>query len=188
MSNKYSDEEMIGRRFGRLVVLEKSGHIGLARAWLCKCDCGNSTRVVTTNLIKGFVSSCGCNVPNKLPSGEANRNSLFNSYRYRSKKRGLEFALSKKKFTELTSGNCFYCGAEPSNERRKQGTNGPYQYNGIDRIDSSLGYVEDNCVSCCMHCNYMKGILDQNEFLSKIQKILEYVRQGNVEKEKSYEI
>lgn len=50
-----------GQRFGRLVVLRvseqrKRGY----RAWDCLCDCGNSTVVVTGDLLSGHTTSCGC--------------------------------------------------------------------------------------------------------------------------------
>ena len=44
--------------------------------------------------------------------------------------------------------------------------------NGIDRIDSSKGYVFDNCVPCCKHCNIMKMTMTIDEFINKIKKIL----------------
>ena len=43
--------------------------------------------------------------------------------------------------------------------------------NGIDRIDSNIGYIKENCVSCCWTCNKMKNNFSQKEFLEKINKI-----------------
>jgi 5-methylcytosine-specific restriction endonuclease McrA len=43
-------------------------------------------------------------------------------------------------------------------------------YNGLDRIDSNLGYSVANCVPCCTKCNYAKGnmtLLEFKEWLSK---------------------
>lgn len=55
-------DELIGRRFGRLVVLEKDTARVKAHNtyWICKCDCGKEKSVATCNLIGGNVSSCGC--------------------------------------------------------------------------------------------------------------------------------
>ena len=54
------DYSIIGRRFGRLVVLEfdRLDHIG-ARFW-CKCDCGNTKSISGHNLKTGHTTSCGC--------------------------------------------------------------------------------------------------------------------------------
>lgn len=58
--------QLIGERFGKLVVLEQVDSIRepsgtLRTAWLCQCDCGNKVIVKTLNLKSGDTSSCGCN-------------------------------------------------------------------------------------------------------------------------------
>lgn len=54
-------EDLTGKRFGRLIVIEFYDHnkYGQAR-WLCKCDCGNTTIVLGSCLRSGSTSSCGC--------------------------------------------------------------------------------------------------------------------------------
>lgn len=49
-----------GTRFGRLVVVGRSGNIGTSAAWLCTCDCGNKKRVRGGSLRRGEIVSCGC--------------------------------------------------------------------------------------------------------------------------------
>lgn len=52
---------MNGKRFGRLVVQEKTDKRNNGRiVWKCKCDCGNITYVSTTYLNNGDTQSCGC--------------------------------------------------------------------------------------------------------------------------------
>lgn len=52
---------MIGKRFGRLVVQEKTEKRNNGRiVWKCKCDCGNIAYVSTTYLNNGDTRSCGC--------------------------------------------------------------------------------------------------------------------------------
>ena len=46
-----------------------------------------------------------------------------------------------------------------------------YLYSGIDRIDSNLGYLENNVVPCCKFCNFMKLNLTTEDFLNRIAKI-----------------
>lgn len=57
-----STENLVGRRFGRLVVVSQSGRSpdGQRIQWLCKCDCGNTTTVARTPLRLGQTKSCGC--------------------------------------------------------------------------------------------------------------------------------
>jgi hypothetical protein len=55
-------KDLTGRRFGKLVALEPVGHVGKRRkiAWLCRCDCGKTKRVVGDNLVYSHTRSCGC--------------------------------------------------------------------------------------------------------------------------------
>lgn len=54
--------EMIGKRFGRLLVIEESPiRKNKAVYWICKCDCGNITEPIKgTQLRNGDSNSCGC--------------------------------------------------------------------------------------------------------------------------------
>lgn len=49
-------DDITGRRFGKLIVIEYVGN----SKWKCKCDCGNDTIVLAENLKKGHTKSCGC--------------------------------------------------------------------------------------------------------------------------------
>ena len=56
-----SEAEMVGRRFGKLVVLglaEKRGERG-KRYWVCGCDCGREYTVAGNSLRKGNTTTCG---------------------------------------------------------------------------------------------------------------------------------
>lgn len=54
--------DLIGLRFGRLVVTSKSGHSGTKRevVWNLLCDCGGTTTAKTGGLNCGKKESCGC--------------------------------------------------------------------------------------------------------------------------------
>ena len=61
-------KDKTGKRFGAVVVVKqvpgrnKSGHT----LWLCICDCGETKVVVTNELRKNGISSCGCLTKNIL--------------------------------------------------------------------------------------------------------------------------
>lgn len=64
-------ENLLGRRFGKLLVIEKleskRGKTGKAYAmWLCQCDCGGTKEVSASCLKNGHTQSCGCNRINDL--------------------------------------------------------------------------------------------------------------------------
>ena len=54
--------DLVGRRFGRLVAVELLDTAGThgGRLWSCRCDCGKVSDVPRGRLIDGSVQSCGC--------------------------------------------------------------------------------------------------------------------------------
>lgn len=52
---------MIGKRFGRLIVLYDSEKRNYGNVvWTCACACGKLTHVPTRSLRDGYTKSCGC--------------------------------------------------------------------------------------------------------------------------------
>ena len=57
--------DLTNMRFGNLVALHICGtylykEIATVKIWLCKCDCGNYTKVKSNDLVSGNTKSCGC--------------------------------------------------------------------------------------------------------------------------------
>lgn len=54
--------ELTGRRFGRLVVLERAPYNDNQNksVWVCRCDCGKVLNVSGSHLRRGNTQSCGC--------------------------------------------------------------------------------------------------------------------------------
>ena len=119
-------------------------------------------------------------IPNDLTLGSFNR--LYSRYKRSAKRRGYVFLLTRKSFKSLTSKCCTYCGIMPQTigELTPGSKNTqPYIYNGIDRINSTIGYIEGNVVTCCTICNFMKGKLPHELFIVQIQRIHDYQRMNN---------
>ena len=53
-------EDLTGRFFGRLTVLEQAEWKNGTSYWRCRCECGNETTVRYAYLITGHTKSCGC--------------------------------------------------------------------------------------------------------------------------------
>lgn len=53
-------KDLIGQKFGRLIVLEDVGRRNRFILWRCICECGNTVDVISSNLQKGDTTSCGC--------------------------------------------------------------------------------------------------------------------------------
>jgi hypothetical protein len=151
--------------------------------------CGVAYNIKNGSLVKKINSNRVCKVcsaliaskaatgkpaANRLSNGEAAFNALYGSYKKSATHyRKVSFELSKEVFKEMTQGNCFYCGSEPRSIR-KELVSGNFIYNGIDRVDSNLGYTIENVVSCCSICNFMKRDLQVKEFINHIKKIYEH--------------
>ena len=66
------------------------------------------------------------------------------------------------------------CGVKPSqtdNYLKKH----DFYYNGIDRIDNTKGYLSDNCVSCCSHCNTAKMQMTYEDFRKWVTAVYERI-------------
>jgi hypothetical protein len=184
---KTTFKDRIGERYGRLLVLSKapSKH-GYAR-WNCVCDCGRYKEVSGTSLQQEKIKSCGClrketcalrasinSENNKLLPGESAFLLLYNVYKHNAEIKKREFSLTTEQFRELTSGTCVYCGLPPSSRYQTASKNGGYIYNGVDRINNSIGYVLENCATCCKTCNWMKRVQTTDEFISACQRVVNY--------------
>ena len=55
-------KNLVGQRFGKLVVVEllEDSNKFNRRLYRCKCDCGNEVIVQSSCLLNGYTSSCGC--------------------------------------------------------------------------------------------------------------------------------
>lgn len=178
--------DLTGRRFGRLLVQRMlRGHRSETAQKrttyaVCLCDCGTSCEVVTSSLKRGLTRSCGClkdesarrpNLSKRLASGQSNMNVVVKQYRHTAKRRGLPFSLPVVRVHELLRSDCFYCGSPPSSVMHKKGSFGEFIYNGLDRVDSSAGYVEGNVVSACVVCNWMKSTMPLGKFIEHVRRI-----------------
>jgi len=147
--------------------------------------CCKEYEIIMFEGIKGqTTSTCKmCREQNKIQDSKRNkenrnklaRKRVFVNYTKWAKDRNIEFSISKEIFENIIKMKCFYCGVLPDDE-----------FNGIDRVDNNIGYIHNNCVSCCKMCNYLKADLRKNIFLCKVEHILKYnskIENGNLHPE-----
>jgi len=183
--------DLIGMRYNMLVVIEKlpsraygdKSKYHKKRMWLCKCDCGNMTEANTGALTCNKKKSCGCLTPaksaensiksrHKIAKEDGGYRSIFSSYKQNAKARKLNFNVDFDYAINIMKSNCHYCGIEPSNTYMKSYYN--VKYNGIDRVDNSRGYENENVVSCCKMCNIAKNNNSEEDFLKWVKRLSEY--------------
>jgi hypothetical protein len=110
------------------------------------------------------------NNPDKVKENNHDKiNSLklqYGVYMRSAELKNLEFAISFEEYTGIVKTSCYYCGIIQNR--------GTEQFNGIDREDNAIGYVKDNCVSCCKMCNFMKKSLSGKVFINRVEHILTF--------------
>jgi 5-methylcytosine-specific restriction endonuclease McrA len=173
-------KDLTGKRFGKLVVLHMTNvRQGYTVVWAVKCDCGTPFILATARHLQR-INDCGCGRGKPgtngykgnayaQPSEDVARRNLYATYRSNATRRGKEFNLSRDEFDALTTSLCHYCGTEPSQVNKAYKIH-ECLYSGIDRVDSSKGYITGNCVPCCGQCNKAKGEYSEADFLDWLRR------------------
>lgn len=162
--------DLTGHVYGRLTVVRRTDRkIGNMWVWECLCSCGTTKESPIGDLRSGHTKSCGCLSRELLklghrilPEGECGMRAIYGRYRQSAQKKGRDFALTLEAFKSFALADCHYCGAAP--RPVAQDTAYRTSYNGVDRVDSSMGYSIDNCVTCCSTCNIAKSDMSVVEF------------------------
>jgi hypothetical protein len=132
---------MIGKRFGKLIVLENAeSRNGVL--WLCKCDCGGYKKARTGHLNAGSPRSCGCDKYHGH-GGTGNRSREYISYHNMVARCTNPNNKRYKDYGELGITICKSWLESFTNFLSDMGEC-PIGYQ-IDRIDNRLGYFPENC-------------------------------------------
>lgn len=184
--------DITGQIFGKWKVLKRTGYFTTKLGnktsmalWLCQCECGTKAKVIMSNLTTGKTKNCRKCADVK--TGKASRSSSIwesvfkRRISYRCTDRNIECTINVDDFKEIVEKPCYYCGKDPENifsyKKTKRSDGEEIKFNGVDRLNSKLGYTKKNSVSCCYVCNIMKNILTNDDFLSQVEKIYNYQKQ-----------
>ena len=186
---KMKKEDLLGQKFGRLMVVgaaEPSGKRKRA-AWLCKCECGVEKVIRAESLKDGSTKSCGCLNDEKRSERAAMMYGVLVKYHPSEAtarhvwKKQYDDGISFEDFMRISQMNCDYCGSEPNNIQNAAASdkkasafakeNGDFKYNGLDRVDSTKPHTLENVVPCCKWCNYAKRERTVEEFKTWIEQL-----------------
>lgn len=139
---------IIGKRFGNLVVLSHSHTNGYTRCFLCQCDCGNQTIVAKNALTTGKQVSCGCLRNkriadlNRLPNGYLRLGKIYRAMKKRC------YDTKSNRYDRYGARGIKICDEWLSdiNAFRKWSIENGYKDGlSIDRIDNNGDYSPNNC-------------------------------------------
>ena len=190
---------MIGETFGDWTVMGEADSRGKKQKKKCvfaRCVCGVEKVVQLNNLISGSSERC-LNCAAKIRaeiqkaradrSGSVNKRCAYGRYKKGAKDRDLVFSITFDDFLEFASKKCHYCGGEPTNcydlkyhrgpQKGQSRAGVPFIHNGIDRIDSNLGYIKTNCVTCCKICNRAKSDMGEVGFYEWISRVYHHCKE-----------
>jgi hypothetical protein len=170
----------IGKVYGKLTVEGPPQLENGEMYWPCRCNCGAVALKRGVDLRNGHIRACskGCLASDRF--FETGINELIGRTRQSALKRGLAYSLSRTDHARTIGMPCAYCNCPPSNELRTfRRWTLKFKYSGIDRIDSSKGYIHGNINPCCKDCNVAKGdksLIDYFEWVKRayLQMSLKY--------------
>ncbi len=193
--NRIKHKSFIGTIIGKVEIIEfdkfEKGNGRNIYFYKYKCICGNIETAPKHSLLQSKKSRntycCSTCRKNKLSEWsktacvrykdpiEGKCSTLISNYKSKAKRKKWEFKLTFAEFKDLVTSNCHYCNLEPNkcridNSKSRQGISRVY-FNGVDRVDSSKGYVLNNVVSCCEDCNKAKRNLSYKQFIDLITRI-----------------
>jgi hypothetical protein len=182
-------DHLVGQKFGFLTVnREVLTDVDGLRVWMweCSCDCGKTAFRQEHMLRQSKTPSCGCatrrtKADHPLWGGCGEISGIkWCVIRNGARVRGIPFEIDMEyawSVFELQGGRCAYTGLQltfgESSKAKDQGTA------SLDRIDSSIGYVEGNVQWVHMNINKMKLDLPEDRFLELCFKVARH-RPGTV--------
>lgn len=186
----YKTSYRIGMRFGKLTVLEKlmektvSGH----PQYLCLCDCGNRTTVVSTNLREsGHTVSCGCHklerikesntthgmTAGRLGSSPDRRYSMWAQAKKRSLKNGYYPFDIEPTDIEIPD-RCPLLGIKLVTTNSVMRPNSPT----LDKVIPELGYVKGNIWVISARANTIKNDASLEELKLLTQNLEKHIKES----------
>lgn len=184
--------DLTGQKFNYLTVLKMAiTEKSKSNTWMavCKCDCGNINDYPPSDVINGRRKTCGkkdCKFHRQDYSNCGKNNVRFTGYegihgqkwsviKAGAKKRKIGFDISIEYAWNLFVEQDKKCALTGMNiEFGKTATDFEATTASLDRIDSSIGYVEGNVQWVHKNVNLMKSHLGQREFVDLCKMVASY--------------
>jgi hypothetical protein len=170
---------LIGKIYNGVKILSKAKVIDKRHPKLnCRCGCGNKFKTTSHNILNNPNISCvDCGNKRTAKShwtGEGNISGKFwSSIRCGARVRNLEFSITIEEAWNLFIEQDAKCALSGSNIII---TSNNKNTASLDRIDSSKGYTKDNIQWVHKRLNWMKGNINEDEFINWCEKVYKFKR------------
>lgn len=173
--SKNHNEDLTGQRFNFLTALEyvKNDKFGKA-IWLCECECGKKKNINAACMKKNLTKSCGCFKRKKNSAGyELISGAFWKKLEKSAATRSYEMTITiEEAWNQFLKqdGKCALSNVPITLKSCHDQVK--YQTASPDRIDSKLGYTQENFQWVHKRINRIKNILSKNELLFWCDKII----------------
>lgn len=130
-TSKSNQSNLLGKKFGKLIVLEQLPSKNSRTYWLCQCECGNTCSVCARELSNGDAQSCGC----LNSKGEFLIKQLLKELKINFIKEYIfsDFPSARFDFALLNENNEIYCLIEYDGKQHFEETSNTGGWNNIER-------------------------------------------------------
>ncbi len=182
---RYPKENLVGRKVGRLTVVEGGTSTEKGKYWKCVCSCGNIRFYTRQNLLKGTLKSCGCfksechGAEHKNWKGCGKISASFLSrIKSAARRRGIPFNLNVEFLNDICrkqNGKCALTGIFLSFPMTHKHSEMKQSYNAsLDRKDSTKGYTKNNVQWVTKEVNMMKQKMTEKDFVDLCSQVLKF--------------
>jgi hypothetical protein len=141
--------DLVNKRFGRWLVLERAANKGKQSAWLCRCDCGKIAEVHGCSLKAVATKSCGClRVDVHTKHGEAKDGMKTPEYGTWAHMINRCHNQNDSNYFKYGNRGIFVCDEWKNSFLaflRDMGRR-PSKDMTIERVDNNAGYYKENCL------------------------------------------
>lgn len=154
--------DLIGKSFGRLVVVSKLPSNKIRSSWLCKCSCGNMHEAAGRDLQSGGTTSCGCYrrelsaanwnkyrnlaIEKNTKHGQARKGGLTSEYRCWSNMKDRCINPNHEHYKSYGGRGLTYDPSWETFENFYADMGAKPKRYSLERVDNNKGYSKDNCI------------------------------------------